>query len=250
MSKFQQINVLRGELEKLSPGKSGLVSVFGKPMMDRAFFPGGNGLILGEDSRKFPLHGTLILGSNFGADEKFCDPDGKLLCLDETQKGSTWNGLRKRFSEQQLEDSFFTNAWPFLHRGVSNNPTPQEKKKWLRDEVLRASCAAFFTLTVREMQPSLIVALGSAPAAFLSFVFPETLLKWAGNKWSAIDALPSAVVAVRSLRIACVAITHPSMNNAHCRVEAFRGQDKEVELLRLALRSAEQIKTAREKLVH
>jgi hypothetical protein len=194
MSKFAEIARLRESLKKVDPGKSGLVSLVGKPVMERGFFPGGNGLVLGEDAPYFPLGRTLVLGSNFGAVENFCSPDGRLRCLDETNSPGTWTGLRKRFVPAQLPDCFFTNAWPFLHIGASNNPDCAVKQKWLRDVVMMESCIEFFQTTLKELQPSLIVALGTAPAAFLSWVFPKELICWRGNTWRNVDQTPSVAV--------------------------------------------------------
>ena len=245
MSKFPEIDRLREALRKVNPGNSGLVSMVGKPVMERGFFPGGNGLLLGENAPEFPAGRKLILGSNFGADEKFCTPDGKLVRLDETNLHGTWTGLRRRFSTEQLRECFFTNAWPFLHVGESNNPVGTVKQKWLRDPVLMKSCVEFFQATLREVQPSLIVELGTAPAAFLSSVFPKSLAGWRGNTWHSVDQSPLSIVQSGTAAIACVAITHPSMSNAHQRIEKFATADKERELLQVAIQSGETVRLDR-----
>ena len=242
---FHQIVILRESLRRVSSGGSGLVSMADKHVMERAFFPGGNGLMLGEDAPRFPVDGTLVLGSNFGADEKFCTPDGELLCVDETNNPGTWVGLRKRFTTEQLEDCFFTNAWPFLHTGASNNPDGSVKQGWLRDSVLMGSCLEFFRTLLRELRPSLIVALGTAPAAFISYAFPEALAGWSGNAWRCIDQQPTGIVQNGIFTSACVAITHPSMSNAHLRIEDFGTAAKERELLQRAIQSGEKIRRDR-----
>jgi hypothetical protein len=198
--------------------------------MDRAFFPGGNGLVLGEEADCFPSGGTLVLGSNFGAGEKFCTPSGQLLCRDETNNQGTWTGLRRIFTQRELESSFFTNAWPFLHVGTSNNPTDKEKKRWLKAPVLE-SCMEFFHYSLETIKPKVIVTLGTAPAAFLGFAFPESLFAWQGNTWKHIDTKPFANVHFRSMTVVCVAITHPSMSNVHSRRPDLRDERS---LLRIA----------------
>ncbi len=92
---------LRAELDKLDFERYSLVSFRGKPVMKRGFFPGGNGLFEGEDAVRFPMGGTLVLGSSFSAASNFCHPDGRLICHDETS-GKTWLPMRRLFNGAEL----------------------------------------------------------------------------------------------------------------------------------------------------
>ena len=236
-SKFVQVTRPRQELATLKVGSTTLVSFVGKSVMDRAFFAGGNGLYLGEDAERFPVGGTLVLGSNFGAAENYCDESGNLLRLDETSEPGTWAGLRERFTSEQLRNTFFTNAWPFLHsnsstkrRSPSNIGTPE---KWLKDRAVLRPCLDLFRKTLGEVNPSLIVALGKTPAAFLSHIFPETLLPWRECSTKAMDKIPYGAVSYGQFKTLCVAISHPSRAtlNSSRRKEPYRGKIGEARLL-------------------
>lgn len=223
LSRFSEVNQLRERLSQLRTGESSLVSMAGKRIMSRAFFPGGNGLFLGEDAAIFPTGGPMILGSNFGAESNFCTSTGELKCDDETSNAGTWQGLRRRFTQKELEECFFTNAWPFLHVGVSNNPTSEEKQKWLKEPTL-GDCLEFLHFTINVVRPSVIITLGTAPAVFMSFAFPIALSAWRGGTWSSIDTLPYTTVSVGASTIICIAMTHPSMSNVHSRRQDLRDE--------------------------
>ena len=237
-SRFSTVDALYRELAHVHPGSSNLVRLLGQPAMTHAFFPGGNGLFDGEEAAFFPTGGILVLGSNFGAQEKFATPEGRLLYPpNETRTAGTWAGLRQRFSPTQLAWTFFTNAWPFLHRHdgrgnkkPSNLGTPQ---KWLADPELLASCLGFFHFTLSLVRPRLIVALGIAPAAFLSHVFPADLEPWRACKLAALDHMPLAAAEHAGERLLAVAITHPSQAaaNARLRKPPYQGQAGEALLL-------------------
>ncbi len=231
-SKFEVVNKLRESLTLLATGRTNLVTMVGKPLMTRAFFPGGNGLFEGEDASYFPFGRTLILGSNFGSLDKFCDANNVLTCAgDETflSTSATWRNLKKHFTLPQLRDCFFTNAWPFLHQGASN---VSRIHPWLKDNDVMRSCIDHFTLTMAKVQPMLIVALGTGPAAFLSHVWPEHLVAWRGHRWSNINELPIAEFAVDHRRLVCITTSHPCRpTNAQFRTEPYRGEAGEARLL-------------------
>src|SRR5947209_1826807 len=170
------INDLRANLAGLTIENRKLLSFAGLPVMTHAFFPGGNGLYDGIHAAPIPIGGTLILGSNFGCVGRFINSQGKLLIQDE-RDNRTWTPLLAILNQSGIrpEECFFTNAWPFLHLG-KRNLGPIDK--WLKDSELMASCVRFFQCTLAMMQPSLIVALGTGPGAFLSHVWPKELIPW------------------------------------------------------------------------
>ena len=245
LSKFEIANELRESLAQLSTGHTNLVSMAGKPLMQRAFFPGGNGLFEGEDASYFPYGRTLILGSNFGGQDKFCDTSNNLVCPgDETflNTNASWRNLKKRFTVEQLRDCFFTNAWPFLHRGASNVSVIHP---WLRDQTVMQSCIAYFLLTFTKIKPTLLIALGTGPAAFLSHVWPEYLGLWRGHKWKYINQLPLAEFTVDHQPVVCIATSHPCRpTNANFRAESYYGQAGEAKLLAEAYARVSQLQTA------
>ncbi len=245
MSRFKVVNELRESLTQLSTGHTNLVSMAGKPLIQRAFFPGGNGLFEGEDATYFPCGRTLILGSNFGGQDKFCDANNNLVCRgDETflNINASWRNFKKRFAVGQLRDCFFTNAWPFLHQGASNVSVIHP---WLRDRQVMQSCITSFLLTFSKTRPTLLIALGTGPAAFLSYVWPDYLGPWRGHKWEYINQLPLAEFAVDNHPIVCITTSHPCRpTNANFRAAPYHGALGEAKLLEEAYARVAQFRTA------
>jgi hypothetical protein len=229
---------LRAELDKLGFERFSLVSFKGKPVMRRGFFPGGNGLFDGEDAARFPFGGTLVLGSNFSAASNFCDLDGRLIRDDETS-GKTWMPMRRLLdgAEVNLADCFFTNAWPCLHTGRGNR-LGKLISQWLANPTLMHECRTFFLLTCANMKPSMIVALGPGPAAFLASTWPHELKQWMDNNIEGMDSLPIGVVQMEGVahRTVCTAVVHPCyqhINAKHRRVP-YRYASGEMQLLKEA----------------
>ena len=223
------IDRLRDALSQLEISDRRLASFTGLPVMTHAFFPGGNGLWQGVHAIQLPVRGVLVLGSNFGSLGDFVNEKGELVVLDE-RPNRTWRPLRKILvgSGIDLEECFFTNAWPFLHHGDSNLGPIAD---WLGDPGLMRACVRFFAITLAEIRPRMIIALGTGPAAFLGSIWPEQLGQWRGYNISALDDLPMAAVSLGNKDAICVAITHPSMPNAWRRRPPYQGRIGEVQLL-------------------
>lgn len=213
----------------LDIGNRKLRSFTGLPVMTHAFFPGGNGLYKGIHATRFPIGGTLVLGSNFGCVSRFIDLQGRLLVTDE-RGNATWKPLLHSLHTAGIEADkcFFTNAWPFLHESESNLGPISD---WLQDQTLMTACVSFFEYTLKIMQPHLIVGLGIGPAAFLSYVWPKDLVSWRKYTLQGIDDLPMATVHIQGQTAVCVAITHPSMPNAWRRRLPYQHRAGEVQLL-------------------
>ena len=199
--------------------------------MEKAFFPGGNGLFKGS-AASVPVQGTLILGSNFGCVADFvCDR--RLVRSDETGTSETWKGLFRMLSPQtriKFDKCFFTNAWPFLHEGESNE-TKDLIPIWLADSPLMEKCVHFFKETLSIVQPKLIVALGTGSPALLSHLWPNELEAWAGNSVASMDRKPIAEINLGGSSITCTAITHPSHSNSWRRRPPYQHTEGEIRLL-------------------
>jgi hypothetical protein len=213
--------------------------------MRYGFFPGGNGLFRGDGATKFPLRGTLILGLNFGSCGGFIDErTGDLWTTDE-RSGDTWKGLRHILpkSEIDLETCFFTNAWPFLHKGDNNQASPD---KWLnkKNTELTQSCGEFFKSTFRLMRPRLVVALGWGAAEFLRRVSPKHFgtgkLGSFGDDWALRTG--KTVYEQESVRAVCFAVKHPARGGSKRRpVQNTEEELREIELLKCAKKWAESL---------
>jgi hypothetical protein len=205
------------------------------PVMERAFFPGGNGLLRGS-SAHLAADGTIVLGSNFGCVADYLNENGTLKRNEETLSNATWKGLCRVLVPRtsiQLERCFFTNAWPFLHQGKSNE-TKGLTFAWLADKALMNKCVDFFERTLSVVRPSLVIALGTGSSAFLSHVWPDRLRVWRANSIAAMDQLPIEEVEFENCRVVCTAITHPSHSNSWQRKPPFQGTCGEINLLQKA----------------
>jgi hypothetical protein len=200
--------------------------------MEKAFFPGGNGLFLGAEAVLL-TGGTLILGSNFGCVADYLCEDGSLMRKDETRSSATWKGLYRMLPPEtgiRLESCFFTNAWPFLHQGTTNE-TKGLIPIWLSDTSLMAKCLRFFQETLKIVRPRLVVGLGTGASAFLSCLWPDELREWRGNSVISLDKKPIGEVEALGYRLVCTAITHPSHTNSWRRTAPFQGTRGEIALL-------------------
>lgn len=227
-----EVDELREKLDALCLKGKKVVPVKGLPVMEKAFFPGGNGLFRGSTA-SIPDEGTLILGSNFGCVADFVNRDGSLVRPDETQTSNTWKGLYRMLPPQtkvKLDKCFFTNAWPFLHEGESNE-TNGLTLDWIADNSLMKKCVWFFKETLSIVQPRLIVALGPGSAAFLSHPWPKELRVWAGHSVASMDEEPIAEAKLGGRCVICTAITHPSHSNSWRRRPPYQGTEGEVRLL-------------------
>jgi hypothetical protein len=226
-----QIKALREKLDALNLTGRKVVPFKGLPVMKKAFFPGGSGLFDGPEAN-VPVGGVIVLGTNFGSKGDFIKADGTLVRSDETHTSPTWTGLRRMFAPQthiEFSRCFFTNAWPFLHEGPSNDTGPLIPA-WLSDESLMKECSLLFRETLSMMQPNLIVGLGGA-AAFLGHFWPDELGAWQDKKLSSIDTKPIAKVEFDGAGIVCTAITHPSHSNSWRRRLPYQDTRGEIRLL-------------------
>jgi len=235
-----KIDELRKRLDALELKGKSVVPFRGLPIMERAFFPGGNGLLLGR-SAVVPNGGTLVLGSNFGCVQDFVNADGTLKRQDETgasyesKATATWKGIRRVFPSSSIIDlelCFFTNAWPFLHEGKSNL-THGLMQSWLKDRLLMQTCLSFFEETLLMTRPKLILALGTGVPAFLAHFWPSECAAWRQQSIAGMDKLPIAKeTKFISERIICTAITHPSdARNSNRRLSPYNGEAGERRLL-------------------
>jgi hypothetical protein len=227
-----EVDELRRKLDALDlPGKKAF-PFKGLPIMEKAFFPGGNGLFKGNEA-SIAVGGTIILGSNFGCVADFVHEDRSLVRPDETQTSDTWKGLYRMLTPQtqiELGKCFFTNAWPFLHEGDSNE-TKGLIPFWLADHSLMQKCVGLFKETLSFVKPKLIVALGTGSSAFLSHLWPIDLGAWVGNSVASMDIKPIAEINLGASSVICTAITHPFHSNSWRRRAPYQQTEGEISLL-------------------
>ncbi len=238
----KEIDELRKTLDNLNFAREGILPFKGLPVMERAFFPGGNGLFKGIGGH-LTRRGILIIGSNFGCTSDFLREDGTLMRLDETRTSNTWKGLYRILTPKttiDLDECFFANSWPFLHKGKSNE-TKGLTNDWLADHDLMMNCMRLFEATLNLIKPRLIVALGPPASAFLGCIWPGELAIWRNNSISAMDSCPIQMVGINGYRTVCTAVTHPSHSNSWRRRPPYGGTEGEISLLSEAALKAAQI---------
>lgn len=142
-----------------------------------------------------------------------------------------------QWSGADLTDCFFTNAWPCLH--ISTRNTLGELiSQWLANPNLMRECAKFFARTCADLKPSMIVALGPGPAAFIATVWPRQLKQWKSNNIKGIDSLPIGVVQIEGVthRTVCTSVVHPCYQhiNAKHRKVPYQYAAGEIQLVKEA----------------
>lgn len=247
---MEEIRALREELARFDETEFARLRVrsfTGIPVMNYAFFPGGNGLFHGIEVKEFPKIRILVLGSDFACSTKHVDEWNRLLnTRSDERDGPTWTPMLDEFGQTPIipDECFFTNAWPFLHlpleggRESSDNPPID---LWRGDEDFMRRCVAYFRFTLRVVKPTLVVALGKGPALFLGEVWPRELTKWkfpADRKleriqWSDLDRLWVETIPFEGRSLRCVAVNHPSKSrlNAKHRTAPYKDLDGEIRLL-------------------
>lgn len=234
---FDQVDLARLQAHSFS----------GLPLMDYAFFPGGNGLRKGITVVDFPQIRTLVLGSDFGCSSKYVDELNRLLNKKRDERdGPTWTPMLTQLRQTPInpDECFFTNAWPVLHLPCENLRESNDNPPidlWRRDDEFTQLCIRFFRFTLQVVRPDLIAALGKGPALFLGDVWPVQLRAWRflGNhnlvdvNWKKLDRMNIAETSFDGHRVHCVALNHPSKArlNAKHRVPPYQGQEGEVRLL-------------------
>ncbi len=208
--------------------------------MTHAFFPGGNGLYEGSQAKILPIRGTLILGSNFGCFNKFVDPQGQLLILDE-RGNNTWRPLLKRLHSAGIKAERNASLLMRGHFSTRGTAILVPSRSGCANQALMALCIEFFGYTYAMMQPRTIIALGTGPAAFLSHVCPRELNTWRKFGVRHLDDLPMAGIHLQNQAAICVAITHPSMPNARLRRPPYQYETGEIRLLIEARSESERI---------
>ena len=244
----EEVDSLRKMLDGLELKGANTRPFKGLPVMEKAFFPGGNGLFEGSRG-KLPIGGTLILGSNFGCVSDFVKEDGNLVRSDETEISKTWIGRKPGYGLNAmlfrtpiiLSECFFTNAWPFLHEGRSNDASALIKR-WLNDQSLMKECKEIFMATVSKVKPKLIVALGTGSSAFIGKVWKDEFGEWGGCTIASMDRKPIGCVGFEDKVIVYAAITHPSAHdlNAKRRREPYNSLPNSINgEVRLLIEAAE-----------
>jgi len=225
---FDQINMVKPYPNKVEPVNK---------MLDvTAFFPGGKGLWLEDNSNVFP--DILVLGHDFSTVDYY----NKMLEAGQSEINSpTWRAMKKLFSEADLDLNrcFFSNVYMGLrdtHKMTGVFPGSKDKEFVKRN-------LEFLKLQISTVKPKVIITLGK-PASISLSVLSEQLI----NEWSKGKALSSPNIGLKrnvmidELGYVCVALEHPSMRNQNVKRRRYEnecgvytGNEAEIEMLKDAL---------------
>jgi hypothetical protein len=161
-----------------------------------AFFPGGTGVVIGDDpatalpGRKLPRGGTMVLGHNF---DNVASYEQSIERGREFGWNATWDNLSKLLHSCgiRLSDCFFTNALlGLIETARSTGSHPGH-----RDPDFREACRRVLLASIERQQPKLILVLGLRAGRILGEVMG--LAAWSNaKKFRCFDALLDCLIAV------------------------------------------------------
>lgn len=196
-----------------------------------AFFPGGKGLWIEEESEVFPS--ILVLGQDFATEKEY---ERMLKNKINDTDGPTWRNLRKLFLEANVEllDCFFSNV--FI--GLRKTDSMMGKFPGFKDQGFVSRNIEFLLFQINTIKPKLIITLGKYSAEMVSKLSHDL------NSWRNSKALRESDIGLKDgVKIngnifTCVALEHPSMRNSNVKRRRYRGSvgnEAEVRMLRDAL---------------
>ena len=211
-----------------------------------AFFPGGTGMVIGNDPKtampgnNLPKGGTLVLGHHFGSVNSY---DEVVNHGGEMDRQGTWPTLIRLLRECDIDltECFFTNAF----MGLMQTDSSLGSHKGHRDRDFRDDCKRVLTASIEMQQPRLILVLGGPARRFVGEVV-EGLDAWRKNiSFPMFDEqrLSESGLALRGpsgAPMSAVSLIHPSMRD--CNVSSrqfgeFTGHYAEVEMVKCAKRA-------------
>jgi len=226
---FNQIHIVEPYSDKVKPVNE---------MMDvTAFFPGGKGLWLEENSKIVP--DILVLGHDFSTVTAY----NKMLVSGENEINSpTWRGMRNLFKDSSvdLNRCFFSNVYMGLRDVVSMIGVFPGSK----DKEFRKRNQDFLSIQILTMKPKVIITLGIPASINLSFLSEQLKEDW--SKGKALSSPNNGLkrnVWIDDHEYVCVALEHTSMRNPNVKRRSYVnergnyvGNEAEIEMLKDALR--------------
>lgn len=198
-----------------------------------AFFPGGKGLWLEEETDILPT--ILVLGKDFSNVEEY-----KSMLRSESNdlKCTTWRNLRKLFKEANidLKNCFYSNV--FMGLRVANKSTGDFP--WFKDKSFVRRNLEFLLYQIEIIKPKVIITLGRPASEMISKLSQTDLKCWKdGKALSEENNGLKTSVSFNNHICTCVALEHTSMNhfNINRRVYVNKngkhyGHTAEVEMLK------------------
>ena len=197
-----------------------------------AFFPGGKGLWLEEDSEVFPR--ILILGHDFSNVKQY----KKILRNEATDlEGATWRNLIKLFNEAgiDLKDCFFSN----VYMGLRDTESMTGEFPGSKDEDFVKRNIEFLSYQIDVIKPKVIITLGIPSSEFLVKLSSDLECWKDGNALRVSNIGLQKNVRFKDNVCTCVALEHTSMRYSNVKRRRYVnnsgehcGNDAEVEMLK------------------
>jgi hypothetical protein len=215
-----------------------------------AFFPGGTGVVVGNDprtmtaGRTLPRSGVLVLGHNF---HDVANYEETVRRGGEIDRNATWRALLLflRSCGINPEAGFYTNAL----MGLMDKAGATGSHPGHRAPAFRASCRRLLGATIDLQRPRLVLTLGRPATRFLGEVVGG-LGSWArmssfprfdsGELWRAGLGLPS----FGHGPMAAVALVHPCLRGSNLRHRTYdgrKGAEAELAMTRYAMRACDML---------
>ncbi|MBP1920418.1 uracil-DNA glycosylase family protein [Youngiibacter multivorans] len=225
---FEQTKIIEPYPDKVKPVAE-MVNV-------TAFFPGGKGLWLEDNSNIFP--DILVLGHDFSTVDYY----NKMLETGQSEiNSSTWRAMRKLFNDtdSDLNRCFFSN----VYMGLRDADKMTGVFPGSRDKEFVKRNLEFLKTQISTMNPKVIITLGKPASINLSLLSAQLIDEWSKGKAlsNPNNGLKRNAI-IDGLSYVCVALEHPSMRNQNVKRRRYEnefgvytGNEAEIEMLKDAL---------------
>ena len=218
---FNSMNIVEPYPDSVAPVKCMVAT-------ETAFFPGGKGLWLDDNSMFLP--DILVLGQDFSTEEWYDEMfNGKEKDLDSP----TWINMISLFKQAKIDLNrcFFSNVFMGLRRTKSMTG----KFPGFKDRLFVKRNIDFLSYQIKVIKPKVIITLGKYAAELLTSLSQQDLQNW--KDWQALRA--ANVGFIRNVKFLdhicnCIALEHPSMRYSNVkrrRYQGLCGNEAEVKML-------------------
>ena len=220
--------LLFNKIYKVEPYPNSVASVT-KMINNTAFFPGGRGLWMENETVVFPS--ILVLGQDFSNEKEYL----KMLSNNSNDlDGPTWRNLIKLFNQADINlcDCFFSNVFMGLRKTesmIGKFPGFNDKEFFQRN-------LEFLRYQIDVVKPKVIITLGIYVPIMLAKLSEIDLTSWKEAKtFKDTDLGVKFDVRFDNHQCTCVALIHPCMRNTNVkqrRYKNFMGNDAELNMLK------------------
>lgn len=235
MKRHQLPGLLFDQINMVKPYPDKVVRV--NEILDvTAFFPGGKGLWLEDNSNIFP--DILVIGHDFSTVNYYT----KMLENGQSEINSpTWRSMRKLFNDADLDLNrcFFSN----IYMGLRDTDKMTGVFPGSKDKDFVKRNFEFLKLQVSTVKPKVIITLGMPASINLALLSEQLVEEWSKGKAlsRANNGLKRDVI-IDVHSYVCVSLEHPSMRNQNVKRRIYEnergkysGNEAEIEMLKDAL---------------